>query len=64
LALAANFFVADDARAGRLLRLFPTASLRGGADFYLIHPRKLRHPTSVTAVKSWLTAQALQRLRG
>jgi LysR family glycine cleavage system transcriptional activator len=63
LALAANFFVADDLQSGRLLRLFPTVSLRGSADFYLIHPRKPRHPNSVTAVKSWLTAQALQRLQ-
>jgi LysR family glycine cleavage system transcriptional activator len=60
LALAANFFVADDLQSGRLLRLFPTVSLRGGADFYLIHPRKPRHPTSVTAVKTWLAAQALR----
>ncbi len=60
LALAAAFFVADDLQSGRLLRLFPTVSLRGGADFYLIHPRKPRHPSSVTAVKTWLAAQALR----
>lgn len=57
LALANHFFVADDLAAGRLLRVFP-GELRVGADFYIVTPRKPRHPASVAAVRDWLLAAA------
>lgn len=57
LALTSLFFVVDDLASGRLVRLFPT-ELRVGSDFYVVSPRKLRHPAPVAAVRTWLTAAA------
>lgn len=53
LALASLFFVQDDIDAGRLARPFPT-ELRVGSDFYLVSPRKRRHPEPIAAVWNWL----------
>ncbi|GKT18446.1 LysR family transcriptional regulator [Acidovorax sp. SUPP2522] len=53
LALAQQEFVASDLAAGRLVLAFPEA-LRTGAGYYLVHPRKQRHPESVAQVRRWL----------
>ncbi|MBB3316851.1 LysR family glycine cleavage system transcriptional activator [Rhizobium sp. BK181] len=57
LALTSTFFVEDDIASGRLLRVFPN-ELTIGSDFYVVSPRKPRHPTSVIAVRSWLADAA------
>jgi LysR family transcriptional regulator, glycine cleavage system transcriptional activator len=57
LALTSLFFVEDDLASGRLVRLFPT-ELRVGSDFYVVAPRKARHPGSVAAVRTWLARAA------
>jgi LysR family transcriptional regulator, glycine cleavage system transcriptional activator len=57
LALTSLFFVEDDLASGRLIRLFPT-ELRTGSDFYVVAPRKARHPGSVAAVRTWLARAA------
>jgi len=56
LALTSTFFVEDDLAAGRLLRVLPT-ELTVGTDFYVVSPRKPRHPASVAAVRNWLARQ-------
>lgn len=53
LALASLFFVQEDIASSRLMRPF-TTELRVGADFYLVSPRKPRHPNPLAAVQSWL----------
>jgi len=53
LALASRIFVEADLAAGRLARAFPD-ELRMGSDFYLVSPRRARHPDSVAAVRKWL----------
>ncbi|MBB3609567.1 transcriptional regulator GcvA [Rhizobium sp. BK602] len=57
LALTSRFFVDDDIAAGRLIRVLPT-ELRAGSDFYVVSPRKPRHPASVAAVRNWLISTA------
>ncbi|MFT4182104.1 MAG: transcriptional regulator GcvA [Rhizobium sp.] len=57
LALTSLFFVDGDIAAGRLIRVLPT-DLRAGSDFYVVSPRKPRHPASVAAVRNWLTRAA------
>jgi LysR family glycine cleavage system transcriptional activator len=57
LALASTFLVEDDIAAGRLLPVLST-ELHIGADFYVVSPRKSRHPHSVAAVRSWLASAA------
>ena len=57
LALASLFFVQDDIDAGRLARPFAT-ELRVGSDFYLVSPRKPRHPEPTADVRSWLLTAA------
>ena len=56
LALTSTFFVEDDLAAGRLVRVLPT-ELTVGTDFYVVSPRRPRHPASVAAVRSWLAHQ-------
>jgi LysR family glycine cleavage system transcriptional activator len=53
LALSSAFFVRDDITAGRLVRPLPNV-LRVASDFYVVSPRKPRHPDSVAAVRQWL----------
>jgi len=53
LALASLFFVRDDLNADRLVLPFEV-ELRTGADFYLVSPRKPRHPTAVQEVRDWM----------
>jgi LysR family glycine cleavage system transcriptional activator len=57
LALASRLFVDEDIATGRLMRVF-ASELRVGAGFYIVAPRKLRHPTPVAAVRKWLFAEA------
>ncbi len=57
LALAQQEFVAPDLAAGRLVRAFPEA-LRTGAGYFLVHPRKQRHPEPVAQVRRWLLGGA------
>lgn len=61
LALASRFLVRSDIEAGRLMRVFAT-ELKVAADYYIVVPRKPRHPASVAAVRDWLLAAAASRL--
>lgn len=54
LALASLFFVTADLASHRLVRPL-TTELRVGADFYLVSPRKPRHPAAVLDVREWLS---------
>lgn len=53
LALANRFLVEDDISSGRLVPILPV-ELRTGDDFYIVYPRKPRHPGPVAAVHQWL----------
>ncbi|CAN7725632.1 LysR family transcriptional regulator [Ensifer sp. NM-2] len=61
LALASLFFVTDDLGSRRLVRPF-TPELRVGADFYLVSPRKPRHPAAVLEVREWMSAAKAGRM--
>ena len=63
LALASRFLVQNDIAAGRLVQVFAT-ELGVGVDYYILAPRKSRHPESVTAVRRWLSANMQQGKRG
>lgn len=56
LALAHPAFVASDIAARRLVRVFHTV-LRTDSGFYLVHPRRPRHPGPIATVRSWLLQQ-------
>ncbi|MGN8113385.1 LysR substrate-binding domain-containing protein [Labrys sp. 22185] len=59
IALASRFLVAGDLATGRLVQ--PVAAvMSGGHDFYVVLPRRQRHPEPTDAVRRWLidTAQA------
>jgi len=58
VALAGRFLVAEDLASGKLVQVLD-AELLTGSDFYLVAPRKAKHPAPVDAVRSWLTGQAL-----
>ena len=53
LALASLFFVQEDIAAGCLARAFAT-EMRVGSDFYLVTPRRPRHPEPTADVRNWL----------
>ena len=55
VALAADFFVEQDLAAGRLVRLFDL-TMRAANGFYVVTPRKPRHPSSTATVRDWLLA--------
>ncbi|WCM88405.1 LysR substrate-binding domain-containing protein [Acidovorax sp. NCPPB 3576] len=57
IALSQQEFVAQDLAAGRLVLAFPDA-LRTGAGYYLVAPRKQRHPEPVADVRRWLLSGA------
>ncbi|MGO4405968.1 LysR substrate-binding domain-containing protein [Bosea sp. RAF48] len=57
LALTSRFLVDDDLARGRLVSLFG-AELPIEAGFYILSPRRARHPEPVAAVRSWLTEAA------
>ena len=56
LALASRFLVAHDIAAGRLVQPFGH-TLRGINDFYIVAPRKQRHPEATATIRDWLLAQ-------
>jgi len=60
LALASLFFVEDDIASGRLVRPI-AAVLAASSDFYVVSPRKPRHPAPVAAVRSWLARATAPR---
>ncbi|ESW63040.1 MULTISPECIES: transcriptional regulator GcvA [unclassified Mesorhizobium] len=53
IALASRFLVAADIAAGRLVQPI-NAEMRGTHDFYVVMPRKQRHPEPTQAVRQWL----------
>ncbi|MGO4174977.1 LysR substrate-binding domain-containing protein [Bosea sp. TAF32] len=57
LALTSRFLVDDDIARGRLVPLFG-AELPIEAGFYILSPRRPRHPEPVAAVRGWLTEAA------
>lgn len=56
IALASKFLVESDLAAGRLIQPI-SATLRGTADFYIVMPRRQRHPGPTEAVRRWLLSQ-------
>jgi len=58
LALASRFLVERDLAAGRLA-LACEFSLKAAQDFYIVWPRKPRHPEQTFAARDWLKMQAL-----
>lgn len=50
-------FVAEDLAAGKLVPCFDV-TLRSGADFHLVLPRKARRAAEVLQVRDWLRSQA------
>lgn len=57
IALASPAFVGDDIAAGRLMQVFPQ-KLRIDKSFYLVWPRKMKQPDSLSVVQRWLKQQA------
>jgi LysR family glycine cleavage system transcriptional activator len=53
IALASRFLVAADLAAGRLVQSLGV-EMRGTQDFYVVVPRKQRHPEPTQAVRQWL----------
>ncbi|TGW04952.1 LysR family transcriptional regulator, partial [Mesorhizobium sp. M2D.F.Ca.ET.145.01.1.1] len=53
IALASRFLVAADLAAGRLIQPV-RGEMRGTQDFYVVMPRKQRHPEPTQAVRQWL----------
>ena len=53
IALASRFLVAADLAAGRLVQPV-SGDMRGTQDFYVVMPRKQRHPEPTQAVRQWL----------
>lgn len=56
IALSSKFLVEPDLAAGRLIQPVP-ACLQGIADFYIVMPRKPRHPGPTETVRHWLLSQ-------
>lgn len=59
LALVQEQFVARDLAARRLVQPFPH-TLRTDAGYYLVCPRKQRHPEAVAQARRWFLQQAAQ----
>lgn len=53
IALASRFLVAADLAAGRLVQPV-SGEMRGTYDFYVVTPRRQRHPEPTQAVRQWL----------
>jgi LysR family glycine cleavage system transcriptional activator len=53
IALTSRFLAAADIEAGRLIQPI-SAEMRGVQDFYVVFPRKRRHPEPTEAVRQWL----------
>ncbi|GLO15537.1 LysR family transcriptional regulator [Pseudomonas putida] len=58
IALASLAFVGEDIAAGRLIQVF-TRQLRLDKSFYLVWPRKMKQPDSLSLVQHWLKQQAV-----
>ncbi|MNI92102.1 Glycine cleavage system transcriptional activator [compost metagenome] len=58
LALASEFFVHSDLRAGRLALAFDQV-LDLQRAFYLVWPRNAHQPPALATVRAWLLAQAM-----
>ncbi|PYB70308.1 LysR family transcriptional regulator [Pseudomonas sp. LB-090624] len=56
IALASLAFVRDDIAAGRLTQVF-AEQMRLDKSFYLVWPRKMQQPDSLTVVQRWLKQQ-------
>ncbi len=61
IALAGRYFVESDLAAGRLVDPFGI-SLHSGAAFYVVTPRRSRHPSSTAALKAWLLSHRIPAL--
>ncbi len=59
IALASRFLLQAELAAGRLVQPFAT-ELRGSLDFYVVIPRKQRHPEPTEAVRAWLLGEGGQ----
>lgn len=59
IALASRFLVQADLASGRLVQPF-AAQMRGSQDFYVVVPRKQRHPEPTEAVRAWLLREGGQ----
>jgi LysR family transcriptional regulator, glycine cleavage system transcriptional activator len=57
IALVSKFLVEADLSAGRLIQPF-IATMRGGRDYYVVAPRKQRHPGPTETVRRWLLSTA------
>lgn len=62
IALASRFLVAGDLAGGRLVQPV-AAELSGSHDFYVVLPRRQRHPEPTDAVRRWLIATAQAEAR-
>ncbi len=59
VALVQEHFAAQDLDAGRLVQTLPE-KLHTDAGYYLVHPRKQRHPEAVAQARRWFLQQAAQ----
>jgi len=59
LTVASRFLVEQDIEAKRLVQAF-APTMRGGLDFYVVTPRKLRHPKPTENVRQWLLRHRLE----
>ncbi len=57
VALASDFLVQDELRAGRLCRPFDL-TIDGDFGFFVVAPRTPRHPELVSRMRTWLLSQA------
>lgn len=57
IALVSKFLVETDLSAGRLIQPF-AATMHGGRDYYVVAPRKQRHPAPTETVRRWLLSMA------
>ncbi|WP_439861089.1 LysR substrate-binding domain-containing protein [Pseudomonas sp. MBLB4136] len=55
-ALASRFLVQAELASGLLVQPF-TAEMRGTQDFYVVAPRRQRHPEPTQAVRQWLMSE-------
>ncbi|UTW08087.1 LysR substrate-binding domain-containing protein [Pseudomonas benzenivorans] len=60
IALASRFLLQAELASGRLVQPF-AAELRGNLDFYVVVPRKQRHPEPTEAVRDWLLGEGGQK---
>jgi LysR family transcriptional regulator, glycine cleavage system transcriptional activator len=61
IALASRFLVQAELASGRLVQPF-MAEMRGTQDFYVVAPRRQRHPEPTQAVRQWLMREKEQQV--